>query len=140
MRGLRITGAKSPRQQQSKAMGERICERARREHASGHDVALSAVTVAELEFGARKSGDYAREIAVVHRFLTPFTLLDFDPRECARRYGEIRHQLESAGKSIGSLDTLIAAHALAVSATLVTNNTAKFRHVPGLSVESWASP
>lgn len=137
MRGLKITEARSARQEQRQAMGRRIFERARKRESDGHEVALSAVTVAELEFGARKSGDYAREMDVVHRVLTPFTLLDFDAHECASRYGEIRHALETAGKTIGSLDMLIAAHALAVGATLVTNNTGGFKHVPGLTTENW---
>lgn len=138
MRGLKITEAKSARQEQRRDMGRRIFERARKRESSGHEVALSAVTVAELEFGARKSGDYAREMEVMHRVLTPFTLLDFDAHDCASRYGEIRCALETVGKTIGSLDMLIAAHALAVGATLVSNNTAEFDRVPGLTVENWA--
>ena len=138
MRGLKITEARSGRREQRRARGQRIFNRARKRESSGHEVALSAVTVAELEFGARKSGDYAREIEVVHRVLTPFTLLDFDAHDCASHYGEIRYALETAGKTIGSLDMLIAAHALAASATLITNNTAEFDRVPGLTVENWA--
>ena len=137
MRGLKITEARSVRQEQRQAMGLRIFDHARRRESAGHEVALSAVTVAELEFGTRKSVDYAREMEVVHRVLTPFTLLDFDARDCASRYGEIRHALEMAGKAIGSLDTLIAAHALAAGATLVTANTKEFARVPGLTVENW---
>ncbi|MGI8603261.1 MAG: PIN domain-containing protein [Verrucomicrobiales bacterium] len=137
MRGLKIAEAKSARQQHWQAMGQRIFDRARKREAAGHEMALSAVTVAELEFGARKSCDYTREVDVVHRVLTPFTLLDFDAHHCATSYGEVRHSLESAGKTIGSLDTLIAAHALAVGALLVTNNITHFGRVPGLKVESW---
>ncbi len=138
MRGLKITEPKSARQEQRGAMGWRIFARARKRESAGHEVALSAVTVAELEFGARKSGDYAREIEIVHRVLTPFTLLDFDADDCASRYGEIRCALEAAGKTIGSLDMLIAAHALAAGATLVTNNTEEFNRVPRLKLENWA--
>ena len=75
---------------------------------------------------------------VVHRVLTPFTLLDFDAHDCAARYGEIRYSLEYAGRGIGGLDTLIAAHALAAGATLVTNNRREFERVPGLKMENWA--
>lgn len=139
MRGLKITEARSERQKQVQAVGRRIFERARKRESAGHEVAISAVTVAELEFGARKSGDYAREMEIVSRILTPFTLLDFDARDCASRYGEIRHALEAAGKTIGSLGMLIAAHALAASATLITNNTAEFGRVPGLRTENWAN-
>lgn len=139
MRGLKLAEARSARQEQRRAMGWRIFTRARKREAAGHEVALSAITVAELEFGARKSGDYSREMEVVRRVLTPFTLLDFDARDCASRYGEIRCALEAAGKTIGSLDLLIAAHALAAGAILVTNNTAEFSRVPGLKVENWAA-
>jgi len=139
MRGLKITEARSARQEQRQAVGRSIFNRARKRELAGDEVALSAVTVAELEFGARKSGDYAREMEVVQRVLTPFTLLDFDAHDCACRYGEIRSALEAAGKTIGSLDMLIAAHALAISATVVTNNTAEFGRVPGLSTENWAT-
>jgi tRNA(fMet)-specific endonuclease VapC len=139
MRGLRITDAKSARQREWQAIGRRIFEHARKREAAGHEVALSALSVAELEFGARKSGDYAREMEVVHRVLTPFTLLDFDAYDCAARYGEIRYDLESAGRGIGGLDTLIAGHALAAGATFVTNNRAEFERVPGLKIENWAN-
>lgn len=53
--------------------------------------------------------------------------------------GEIRHTLETAGETIGSLDMLIAAHARAVGAILVTNNITHFGRVPGLKVENWAT-
>jgi tRNA(fMet)-specific endonuclease VapC len=138
MRGLKIAKARSAREEERQAKGQRVFDRARQRASAGHEVAVSAVTVAELEFGVRKSGDYAREMDVVHRILTPFTLLDFDPHKCGSRYGEIRHRLEAAGKTIGSLDLLIAAHALAIAATLVTNNTKEFARVPGLKIERWA--
>jgi tRNA(fMet)-specific endonuclease VapC len=138
MRGLKITEAKQPRQREWRLIGRRIFEHARKLESAGHEVALSALSVAELEFGARKSGDYAHEMAMVRRILTPFALLDFDAQGCAAHYGEVRHTLESAGKGIGGLDTLIAAHALAAGATLVTNNLAEFERVPGLRLENWA--
>ena len=139
MRGMRIAGAKSERQREWKAAAQRIFETARKREAAGHEIALSALTVAELEFGARKSSDYAREMEIVHRVLTPFSLLDFDAQVCAARYGEIRHSLESAGRGIGGIDTLIAAHALAIGATLVTNNQAEFGRVAGLKIENWSA-
>ena len=71
--------------------------------------------------------------------MAPFDLLAFDPRECAGHYGKIRHALESVGKGIGSLDTLIAAHALALRAILVTNDLTEFSKVPGLTCEDWSN-
>lgn len=53
-------------------------------------------------------------------------------------YGEIRSDLEKRGTPIGSLDTMIAAHARALNAVLVTNNVREFSRVDGLRVENWA--
>lgn len=138
IRGLKIVDAKSARQHEWQAAGRRIFDTARKRGVGGDEIALSALTVAELEFGARKSSDYAREMEIVRRVLTPFTLLDFDAQDCAACYGEIRHDLESAGRGIGGIDTLIAAHALAISATLVSNNKTEFGRVPGLKIENWS--
>lgn len=98
---------------------------------------LSAVTVSELEFGARKSGNYADEIAAVHKVLTPFDLYSYDAVSCPEHYGRLRHDLETKGRSIGSMDMLIAAHAMALSAALVTNNDAHFSRIAGLRVVNW---
>ena len=56
---------------------------------------------------------------------------------CAGEYGRVRAFLEKKGLSIGSLDTLIAAHALSAGLTVVTNNTREFKRVPGLRVVDW---
>jgi tRNA(fMet)-specific endonuclease VapC len=69
--------------------------------------------------------------------LTPFEVLDYEGTTCPRHYGRIRHELEQAGQAIGAMDLLIAAHALALAATLVTNNLAHFQRVSGLSVIRW---
>ncbi len=137
MRGLKLTAPKTARQKESLAIGKRIFNRAHEYETAGHEIALSSITVAELEFGARHSQHYAREIEIVHRILTPFTLLDFDAAGCAKHYGQIRHTLEASGKIIGAMDLLIASHALATSAILVSNNTTEFARVPGLKIENW---
>ena len=100
-------------------------------------VGLSAVTVSELEFGAYNSGDYDAEIIAVRRILTPFEVFDYDGVTSPAHYGRVRHELERAGQTIGAMDLLIAAHALALAATLVTNNIAHFQRVSGLSVVRW---
>jgi tRNA(fMet)-specific endonuclease VapC len=64
-------------------------------------------------------------------------IVAFGP-EAAAAYGRIRATLERAGTPIGPLDTLIAAHALSLGVTLVTNNTREFERVPGLRAEDWA--
>jgi tRNA(fMet)-specific endonuclease VapC len=71
--------------------------------------------------------------------LTPFEVFDYDGQACPSHYGRIRHQLQQAGQQIGAMDLLIAAHALALAATLVTNNLAHFQRITGLSVVRWPS-
>ncbi len=108
--------------------------------AAGDSVGLSALTVSELEFGARNSGDYEREIAAVRKILTPFDVYDYDAISCPGQYGRIRHELEASGQTIGSMDLLIAAHAFALDATVVTNNEEHFSRVRGLHVANWLTP
>jgi tRNA(fMet)-specific endonuclease VapC len=114
-----------------------LVDRCRKVQSGGDSVGLSAVTVSELEFGARNSGNYEDEIAAVSKVLTPFELYDYDGLLCPRQYGRVRHELEAAGQALGSMDLLIAAHALALDATLVTNNDAHFARVSGLKVVNW---
>jgi tRNA(fMet)-specific endonuclease VapC len=100
-------------------------------------VGLSAVTVSELEFGVFNSGDYDNEIVAVRKILAPFEVFDYEGATCPAHYGRIRHELERAGQAVGAMDLLIAAHALALTATLVTNNLAHFQRIAGLSVTRW---
>jgi tRNA(fMet)-specific endonuclease VapC len=133
-----LRGLKAPARQHArrdKALA--LVARCRQAQAQGDRVGLSAVTVSELEFGAYKSGDYNSEIVAVRKLLAPFEVLDYDGATCPPHYGRIRHELEQAGQTIGAMDLLIAAHALALAATLVTNNLAHFRRVSGLSVTRW---
>lgn len=100
------------------------------------DVAVSAITLAELEYGAAKSSrpDQNREALLV--FASPLEILPFDDN-AALHYGDIRTYLERSGQSIGAMDMLIAAHARSIPLTLVTNNTREFSRVPNLLVENW---
>ena len=88
-------------------------------------------------FGARHSGNYDDEIAAVKKVLTPFELYAYDALASPRQYGRIRHEVETKGQTLGSMDLLIAAHALALEATLVTNKDAHFSRVSGLRVVNW---
>ncbi len=98
-------------------------------------VALSVVTEMEIRFGlARNPG--LRIAPLVEQFLDAMTILPLDS-EVARAYGRIRAELEKGGRPIGPLDTMIAAHAVAVGATLVTNDVREFRRVRGLRVVDW---
>jgi len=101
------------------------------------DVGISAITLGELEYGVQKSARCADNRAALAAFLRPFEILPYD-RSAAGNYGKIRAHLETAGQTIGALDMLIAAHALAGNLTLVTNNEREFRRVPGIKLENWA--
>jgi tRNA(fMet)-specific endonuclease VapC len=98
---------------------------------------LSVITIAELEYGARKSSNPEKNLAALHQFLLPFNLLDFD-YNAVIEYGIIRADLEKKGTPIGSLDTLIAAHAKSLNYILVTNNEREFARVNGLQIENWS--
>jgi len=102
--------------------------------ASG-EVALSVITAFELQVGALRAQGrrYPEGIA---RFLREFTILPLE--DTAREaYGRVRTGLERRGEAIGAHDMLIAAHALALDATLVTNNQREFRRIAGLRIENW---
>ena len=100
------------------------------------DIGVSSITVAELEFGVQKSQFPTKNQQALNQFLLPLTIVDFD-RAAAIVYGDIRARLEKLGKPIGSLDTLIAAHALSLHITLVTNNVKEFSRVPNLQIDNW---
>lgn len=100
------------------------------------EAGISAVTLAELRYGAAKSAQRERNAAALDEFLLPLDIADFD-EPAAASYGAVRAALEKAGTPIGPLDTQIGAHALSLGATLVTHNTREFRRVPGLSVADW---
>ena len=100
------------------------------------ELGLSTVTVAELAFGVAKSGSI-RNRGALQTFLVPLEVAPFD-LEAALTYGDVRADLERRGQPIGPLDMQIAAHALSLNATLVTNNEREFRKVTGLNVENWA--
>ena len=97
---------------------------------------ISAITVSELCWGVHKSGS-ARNLVALEKFLSPLTVVDYG-LAAAHRYGKLRAHLERQGTPIGPLDQQIAAHALALGVTLVTNNLREFERVPDLQVENWA--
>jgi tRNA(fMet)-specific endonuclease VapC len=99
------------------------------------EVCVSAITVAELRFGAEKHR--SRKIhGAVDAFLAAVAVMPFD-EEAAAKFGTIGAVLSRSGTAIGQLDTLIAAHARVLGATLVTNNERHFAKVSGLRVENW---
>lgn len=101
-------------------------------------VGISSITLAELEFGVARSSRPDEARAALDEFLLPLEIAGFD-EACASSYGTVRSRLETRGKPVGPLDTLIAAHALSMHAILVTNNRREFDRVEGLAVEDWTS-
>ena len=95
----------------------------------------SIVVAAEMRFGVEKKG--SDELAArVEALLGHIRIAALD-RDADRHYGRIRAQLEREGKTIGANDLMIAAHALALDAVLVTGNVDEFKRVKGLKVENW---
>ena len=110
---------------------------ARFQHYRLGDIGLCSVVAAELAFGVAKSGS-ARNRQALEMFLAPLTILPFDAA-AVWAYGDLRADLERRGTPIGSLDTMIAAHALSQQAMLVTNDTREFAKVPGLQLDNWVA-
>lgn len=99
---------------------------------------MSAVSFAELNYGVQASAARQRKHnqAVLDSLALYLAVLDW-PREAAQHYARIRHDLKKRGAQLGSADLMIAAHALTIDATVVTNNTKDFGRVKGLAVENW---
>ena len=102
-----------------------------------YDIGVSAITVAELEYGVAKSRQVEKNRNALLRFLSPFDILPFDHTD-TEQYGILRAVLEQQGSPIGPYDLQIASQALARGLVLVTNNEKEFRRVQGLRVENWA--
>ena len=98
-------------------------------------ICTSIIVAAELRYGCAKSGS-SRLLEAVEHLLDEINILPFDVPADAE-YGGIRAELEAAGKPIGSNDLLIAAHAYATGATIVTANAGEFERIRGLKVENW---
>lgn len=99
------------------------------------ELAISSITASELAFGVEKSGSM-RNNQALNKFLAPLEILPYN-EQAIWHYAQLRHQLQSSGQLIGSLDMLIAAHALALDCALVTNNTKEFERIDGLKLENW---
>jgi tRNA(fMet)-specific endonuclease VapC len=100
------------------------------------DVAISAITLAELRFGADRKA--SRKLhALIDAFVGAVEVAPFD-EDAAAEFGRVGSLLADRGTPIGEMDALIAAHAIALRRTLVTNNVRYFARVPRLTVENWA--
>ncbi len=98
---------------------------------------ISTITLAELRLGVEKSVSKARNEESLLKFLSIFRIVHFDDF-AALEYGKLCAKLQKKGTPIGPFDTLIAAHAKALSLTLVTNNIREFGRVEGLVLENWS--
>ena len=103
---------------------------------SPEEIGVSAITVAELQFGAQRSSQPQRNLEALELFLLPLTIVDFD-FDAATRSGGLRSDLEMRGQPIGPYDMLIASQALSLELTLVSNKTREFSRVTGLRIENW---
>ena len=100
------------------------------------DISISAITLSELRYGVAKSKYRVKNSNALEEFMIPLEILPFD-EEAAQAYGDIRNSLEKAGTPLGTMDMLIAAHAVSRGLELVTKNTREFRRVSGLTVVDW---
>jgi tRNA(fMet)-specific endonuclease VapC len=100
------------------------------------DLSVSSVVVAELRYGAERSRRPRENHARLDVLLSELRCLPFDD-EAARAFGEVRAHLEKRGHPIGPYDMQIAAHAIALDLTLVTDNVREFKRVRGLKIENW---
>jgi tRNA(fMet)-specific endonuclease VapC len=103
------------------------------------DIGVSSITLSELEYGVEKSTKREQNREALVAFMGPLEIAPYDDL-AAHHYGAIRAYLEKAGRPVGAMDLLIAAHARSLSIPLVTNNASEFRRIPGLSVENWLRP
>ena len=105
-----------------------------RQHRMG-EIGVCSVVAAELAYGVAKSGS-TRNRQALEMFLAPLMILPFD-EAALWVYGDLRAELERKGTPIGSLDTMIGAHAPSQQSTLMSNNTRECSRVPGLALENW---
>ena len=107
------------------------------EHSKAEGLSISVITLAELEHGYQKSVNKEKNLDNLIKFLFCVEILPFDAKAAAE-YGKICAYLQKRGTPIGTMDMLIAAHALSQDLTLVTNNVREFERVPNLKVENWS--
>ncbi|MDR1699774.1 MAG: type II toxin-antitoxin system VapC family toxin [Lachnoclostridium sp.] len=110
----------------------------RMEQALKDGLAISAITLAELEHGVFLSNYPEKNTIALNKFLSILEILSFDG-EAAFHYGNIHADLQQKGTIIGQMDMLIAAHARSRGMIVVTNNTREFERVEGLGIENWVS-
>jgi len=101
-----------------------------------NDIAISTITLAELEYGVEKSLHKEKNKIALLEFLSVFQIIEFNDKD-AIEYGKIRADLERCGQPVGAKDMLIAAQARARDYILVSNNTKEFERITQLKFENW---
>ena len=101
------------------------------------ELAISSVTLFELEYGAAKANWGSRRMEEMRLFLSAFQVLPFTAHDAAVT-GRIRAELVRTGQQIGAYDIQIAGQGIARGLTVVTHNTGEFSRVPGIRLEDWA--
>ncbi len=100
------------------------------------EMAISVITYGELYRGVERSEHREQNLAVLQQLIKYIPVQPL-PENSGLIYGKIRNALEKKGQVIGGNDLWIAAHALAMNLTLVTNNTQEFKRIEGLTIENW---
>lgn len=99
-------------------------------------IGISSITLSELMYGVSKSSKPEQNQMALAQFMAPLEISPYDD-DAAQYYGDLRVYLEKQGTPIGSLDMLIAAHALSTASTLITNNEKEFIRIPNLKIGNW---
>lgn len=101
-----------------------------------YKILIPSIVKAELDYGASKSKNSKRTRELFNKFLSIYSIVPFTDKE-TKIYGDIRYQLEKAGKIIGANDLLISAIVISHNGVLVTHNTNEFSRINGLKIEDW---
>ncbi|MDE6036369.1 MAG: type II toxin-antitoxin system VapC family toxin [Ruminococcus sp.] len=99
-------------------------------------LAISSITLAELEYGVQASVNVEKNTVALLKFLSIVEILPFDG-DASVEYGKICADLRRKGTPIGTMDMLISAHAKSENLIVVTHNTREFKRVEGLQLEDW---
>ena len=102
---------------------------------SPNDIFVSAVTVAELEYGNRCSGRYEENKWMVDRFLSSVNIVPFS--DAIHLYAEERYRLRMLGQSIEDFDLLIGCTAVSDNLIMVTNNAKHYSRIKDIRIENW---
>jgi len=105
-------------------------------HADISQIGISSITLSELQYGVSKSSKPEQNQMALSQFVAPLEILPYDDG-AAQYYGDLRAGLEKRGTPIGSLDMLIAAHAISLNSVLISNNEKEFNRIPNLRIDNW---